>query len=114
LVEHYLDPEGVYFKEVLSRLDCRISEAGSGTKYIGDLKRAPDRVVAIDNSIAAFGYDLKNVVPIQSWYGKIDDDELLKCLDIIDAFYSSGLDDVRDFLKRIFGLNARVNSHNIH
>jgi TFIIF-interacting CTD phosphatase-like protein len=109
LVKHHLDPKGIYFNHVLTRKDCRISKAG-GIKYIGDLNRAPDRVMAIDNSVAAFSYDLDNLIPIKSWYDKMHDTELLKCLDIVDAFYSSGLDDVRNFLNPIFGLNARVNS----
>jgi CTD small phosphatase-like protein 2 len=111
MVKHHLDPKAIYFKKVLTRSDCgHQRKVHGGIKLIGNLGRAPDRVVAIDNTVTAFGYDLNNLVPIKSWYNNMDDNELLLRLDIVDAFYSSGFDDVRNYLKHIFGLNARVES----
>jgi TFIIF-interacting CTD phosphatase-like protein len=112
MINSLLDPEGIYFSAYFSRKDCRLIRR-KGIKYIDDLGRVPSRVVAIDNSLVAFGYDLDNLIPIKTWLSGSDDFELLRCLDILDAFYSSGFDDVRNFLKLLFGLNSLVNSLNV-
>jgi hypothetical protein len=86
---------------------------GSHIKYIKDLGRPLGSTIAIDNNIVRFAYDLNNVIPIKSWRAvKIgsgtDSGELLKCLDIVDAFYTSRFVSVRDYLRQIFGLTERV------
>jgi hypothetical protein len=55
-----------------------------------------------------FGYDLNNLIPIKSYYGGTNDNELLNRLDIVDGFFSSPYTDVRDYLKPIFGLHSTM------
>jgi TFIIF-interacting CTD phosphatase-like protein len=106
MVDKYLDPDRKYFTHFLYRTNCR---AFTGVywfhyKFIGDIGRDLSRVMAIDNSVYAFGTSLDNLVPIKDYYNDQDDNELLKRLAIIDGFFSSPFNDVREYLIPIFGL----------
>ena len=61
-----------------------------------DLKKS----VLVDNSPHAFGYQVDNGVPIESWFDDPEDTELLK----LERFLSTlhGHEDVRTVVRRTF------------
>jgi hypothetical protein len=113
LAYFYLDPYGIYFSHIISRNGCR-NINGAIIKYIGDLGRPLERVVAIDNRILPFAYNLNNLIPIKSWTpfqkdAGTDSGELLRCLDIVDAFHTSPFVSVTNYLTPIFELEIKLN-----
>ena len=58
------------------------------------------KTVLVDNSPHAFGYQIDNGIPIESWFDDPNDTELLK----LERFMRSlqGKDDVRDVVRKQF------------
>jgi CTD small phosphatase-like protein 2 len=69
-----------------------------------DLKKA----VLVDNSPHAFGYQVDNGVPIESWFDDPNDTELLKLERFLRSLH--GVDDVRSVIKKVFRTYQLVQS----
>ena len=72
-----IDPERKYIKDVLSHEHC--IPLGNGL-YVKDLRiikdRRMDEMLIVDNSVISFAFQLANGIPIGSYYGEEDDQEL--------------------------------------
>jgi uncharacterized protein YdiU (UPF0061 family) len=60
----------------------------------------------VDNSPQAFGFQVDNGIPIESWYDDTADTELLQLLPLLDQL--AGADDVRPLLRERFRMRERV------
>ena len=69
-------------------------------KELNVLGRDLSQSVLVDNSPHAFGYQVDNGIPIESWFDDPKDTELLK----LERFLSTlhGVKDVRSVIRRTF------------
>lgn len=99
-----LDPTGL----LTARL-CREScvPVGDGlVKDLGVLGRDRARMVIVDNLPSAFGWDVPNGVPINTWVGDPNDTALADLIPLLTTLAT--LDDVRPLLTATFGVQERV------
>jgi CTD small phosphatase-like protein 2 len=104
LLDH-LDPDRVYFSHRIFRDSCVLVE-GNYLKDLSVLGRDLSRTLIIDNSPQAFGFQVENGVPIESWYDDPTDDHLLRLLPVLDVL--SEVNDVKPILNRTFELKKRT------
>jgi len=73
---------------------------GNFLKDLNVLGRDLSQSVLVDNSPHAFGYQVDNGIPIESWFDDPKDTELLK----LERFLSTlhGVKDVRSVIRRTF------------
>jgi CTD small phosphatase-like protein 2 len=80
---------------------------GNFLKDLNVLGRDLRQTVLVDNSPHAFGYQIDNGIPIESWFEDPNDTELLK----LEQFLSNqllGADDVRAVVRQQFQTFQRV------
>eukprot|EP00808_Paulinella_micropora_P006304 g63575.t1 len=102
-----LDPEHQYIKHRLFRHHC-INVGGNFLKDLNILGRDLHRVALMDNSVLAFGYQVDNGIPIESWLDDPQDKELLKILPFLSTM--KDLDDVRPFIRNTFRIQEYLES----
>lgn len=91
--------ENKYIRHRLFRESCLPVE-GNYLKDLHVLGRDLATTILVDNSPHAFGYQVDNGIPIESWFDDDSDKELLK----LDRFLGQirGVTDVRPAIRRKF------------
>ena len=85
-----IDPQRALIQHRVFRDSC-VQVEGNYLKDLTVLGRPMDACMLVDNSIQAFGFQLENGIPIESWFDREDDAELSSLLQLLER-----MKDVRD------------------
>ncbi|XP_078169856.1 uncharacterized protein LOC144564185 isoform X1 [Carex rostrata] len=100
-----LDPKRKLFRHRVYRDSCVFVE-GNYLKDLSVLGRDLSHVIIVDNSPQAFGFQIDNGVPIESWFDDPNDRELLSLLPFLESL--AGVQDVRPLIAQKFNLRGKV------
>jgi len=102
-----LDPEKKFVQHRVFRDSC-VCVDGNYLKDLNILGRDMNCIAIVDNSVQAFGYQLDNGIPIESWFDDDSDNELLNLIPFLRTL--KDVKDVRPLIKDTFKLTEFVNS----
>uniref|UniRef100_A0A1D1Y8T9 CTD small phosphatase-like protein 2 n=1 Tax=Anthurium amnicola TaxID=1678845 RepID=A0A1D1Y8T9_9ARAE len=100
-----LDPKRRLFRHRVYRESCIFVE-GNYVKDLSVLGRDLARVIMVDNSPQAFGFQVDNGIPIESWFDDRSDKELLSLLPFLESLV--GVEDVRPLIAKKFNLREKI------
>lgn len=102
-----IDPKRTLIKYRLYRDSC-LEVCDNFLKDLNVLGRDMRRTIIVDNSPHAFGYQVDNGIPIESWFDDREDEELLKLLPILGNLRKQS--DVRPFLREYYQMQRLIDA----
>ncbi|KAF0703781.1 Aste57867_7539 [Aphanomyces stellatus] len=102
-----LDPYNQFIQHRLYRESC-LPVDGNYLKDLNVLGRDLAHVLLIDNSPHAFGYQVSNGIPIESWFSDENDTELLKLLPFLESLMHA--EDVRPVVSKQFQIQRLIDT----
>jgi len=102
-----LDPKRRYIKHRVFRESC-VCVDGNYLKDLTVLGRDIAKVAIVDNSVQAFGFQISNGIPIESWFDDDDDQELLNLIPFLQKL--KDVKDVRPLIAKTFRLEEFINN----
>lgn len=95
-----LDPDRKYIRHRLFRESC-VFVNGNYLKDLHVVGRDYQKMAIVDNSPHAYGYQIENGIPIESWFDDANDTELLKLVGFLRSCFD-GQPDVRPIIQEQF------------
>jgi CTD small phosphatase-like protein 2 len=103
-----LDPKNMYIHHRVFRDSC-VPVDGNYLKDLEVLGRDLSKVIILDNSPQAYGYQIDNGIPILSWFDNENDEELMKLLPFLKKCLH--VNDVRPLVQKKFKLRELIEKY---